>query len=225
MTDTADIRCALLAAGFLPLPLRGKKPAFDEWQKKLQTNDAEIRLWGSMWPNATNTGILTKFTPAIDIDIMVPDAAAATEELVREWFGEHGNILVRFGKVPKRAVLLRTDEPFKKIVGLFTAPDGSEQKSRFSGTDNRSLSPAFIRTFTSPIRGMGANRGRRRASSCPTFARASCARSSMNRRGFWPKSSAFSLRAVPNKKQITIEPALPMNRASVRIGVSCLPTF
>jgi hypothetical protein len=59
---------------------------------------------------------------------MVRDAAAAVEALAREWFGEHGDILVRFGKAPKRAVLLRTDEPFKKIVGLFTAPDGSEQK-------------------------------------------------------------------------------------------------
>src|SRR5262245_33782837 len=77
MTDPADIRRALLAAGFSPLPLRGKKPAFDGWQKKLETNDEEIRLWDSMWPDATNTGILTKFTPAIDIDIMVPDAAAA----------------------------------------------------------------------------------------------------------------------------------------------------
>jgi hypothetical protein len=51
MTDPADTRCALLATGFSPLPLRGKKPAFDEWQKKVETNDAEIRLWGLMWPN------------------------------------------------------------------------------------------------------------------------------------------------------------------------------
>ena len=37
MTDPAGIRCALLAAGFLPLPLHGKAPAPSEWQKKLQT--------------------------------------------------------------------------------------------------------------------------------------------------------------------------------------------
>ena len=133
MTDPADIRCALLAAGFSPLPLRGKKPAFDEWQKKLETNDEEIQLWNLIYANATNTGILTKFTPAIDIDIMVPDAAAAVEDLAREWFGESGDILARFGEAPKRAVLLRTNEPFKKIVGLFTAPDGSEQKIEILG--------------------------------------------------------------------------------------------
>ena len=132
-TDPTSIRCALLAAGFSPLPLRGKKPAFDEWQKKLETNAGEIQLWGSVWSDAKNTGILTKFTPAIDIDIMVPDAAAAVEELAREWFGEHGDILVQFGQAPKRALLLRTDEPFKKFVGLFTAPDGSEQKIEILG--------------------------------------------------------------------------------------------
>ncbi len=133
MTDPADIRRALLAAGFSPIPTRGKKPAFDEWQKNLETNDAEIQLWSSMWPDATNTGILTKFTPAIDIDIMVADAAAAIEELAREQFAEHGDILVQFGNAPKRAMLLRTDEPFKKIVGLFTAPDGSEHKIEILG--------------------------------------------------------------------------------------------
>ena len=133
MTDPTETRRALLAAGYSPIPVKGKRPTFDEWQKKLETNDAEIRLWDSMWPNATNTGILTKFTPAIDIDIMVPDAAAAVEELAREAFTEHGHILVRFGQAPKRAILLRTDEPFKKIVALFTAPDGGEHKIEILG--------------------------------------------------------------------------------------------
>ena len=116
-TDPTDIRLSLLIADYLPLPLRGKKPAPDEWQKKLD----RIR------PG------LTKFTPAIDIDIMVPDAAAAIEDLARQWFGEHGDILVRFGEAPKRAVILRTDEPFKKIVDVFTAPDGKEQKIEVLG--------------------------------------------------------------------------------------------
>ena len=66
--------------------------------------------------------------PTIDIDIMHPEAAAAIEALAREHFEERGYILVRFGKAPKRAILLRTDEPFKKIVRKFAMPDGSEQK-------------------------------------------------------------------------------------------------
>jgi hypothetical protein len=60
--------------------------------------------------------------------LMHPEAAAAVEALAREFFEEHGYILVRFGKPPKRAILLRTDEPFKKNVRKFAMPDGSEQR-------------------------------------------------------------------------------------------------
>src|SRR5262249_10122162 len=111
-----SVRRAVRGKGYSPIPINGKKPdMLKGWQEKHQTNDAEIQLWDKMWPNATNTGILTKFTPAIDIDLMVPDAAEAIEQLAREWFGEHGDILVRFGQTPKRAILLRTDEPFRKF--------------------------------------------------------------------------------------------------------------
>jgi hypothetical protein len=130
---TAEVRRALRRNGYSPLPVNGKAPGLKGWQDKFQTNDDEIELWDKTWPSATNTGILTKFTPAIDIDVTVPDAAEAIEDLARETFGEHGDILVRYGKAPKRAVLLRTNEPFKKIVGLFTAPDGSEHKIEILG--------------------------------------------------------------------------------------------
>ena len=59
---------------------------------------------------------------------MHPEAAAAIEALAREHFEGRGHILVRFGKAPKRAILLRTDEPFKKIVRKFAMLDDSEQK-------------------------------------------------------------------------------------------------
>jgi hypothetical protein len=127
-TVPAEVCRALLAAGFSPLPLNGKAPVLKAWQTKFETNDQEIALWDTMWPSATNTGILTQRTPAIDIDITNPAAADAVEDLARGWFGEHGDILVRFGKAPKRAVLLRTDEPFEKMVRVFTTADGSEQK-------------------------------------------------------------------------------------------------
>jgi hypothetical protein len=124
----ADIRLALRNAGFLPLPVNGKAPVLKGWQKRTETSVGDIDIWSKLYPFANNTGILTLHTPAIDIDITAPDAAAAVEELARAHFGEHGDILVRFGKPPKRAILLRTDEPFEKTAQLFTAPDGSEQK-------------------------------------------------------------------------------------------------
>src|SRR5262249_14465752 len=104
-------RKRLLAAGFWPLPINGKVPTIPGWQDVAATLTL-IDRWTDQWPDSTNTGVLTRTTPAIDIDIMHPEAAAAVEDLAREFFGERGCFLVRIGKLPKRAILLRTDEPF-----------------------------------------------------------------------------------------------------------------
>jgi hypothetical protein len=53
-----------------------------------------------MWRFAFNTGIVAKFTPGLDIDILNPDAAAAVEALAREHFEERGDVLVRIGSMP-----------------------------------------------------------------------------------------------------------------------------
>jgi hypothetical protein len=73
MASPAEIRRALKRNGYSPIPVNGKAPVIDAWQKKLQTNDREIELWSMEWPRATNTGTLTQRTPAIDIDIMIAD--------------------------------------------------------------------------------------------------------------------------------------------------------
>jgi hypothetical protein len=54
---------------------------------------------------------------------MHPEAAAAVEDLARERFEERGCLLVRYGKAPKRALLFRTDEPFRKIARSFSYPN------------------------------------------------------------------------------------------------------
>ena len=116
---TTAQRKRLLAAGYRPLPVNGKAPPIAGWQDILATPTI-IDKWIDLYPDAMSTGLLTMTTPAIDIDIMHPDAAAAIEDLAREQFEEHGYFLVRTGKPPKRAVLFRTDEPFKKIVRSFS---------------------------------------------------------------------------------------------------------
>src|SRR5262249_18842261 len=108
----ATLRLDLRKAGYHPLPIEGKKPPMTEWEKKLDTTDAEIRLWSKTWHLALNTGIIAKFTPALDIDILDEEAAEAIEGLAREHFEERGDILVRVGLAPKRLIPLRTDEPF-----------------------------------------------------------------------------------------------------------------
>jgi hypothetical protein len=127
MTPT-ELRLQLCLGGYSPLPINGKKPILDEWQKKTITNSEEISLWSDLYPYAQNTGILTRLTPVLDIDILVPDAAAAIETLVRKRFEDRGAILVRIGAAPKRAILFRTDDPFKKITKNVIAPNATEQK-------------------------------------------------------------------------------------------------
>jgi hypothetical protein len=121
-----ELRLRLHDAGFSPIPCQGKKPAPSCWEQKIDTTADEIALWSQVFQYADNTGILTKATPAADIDIVNPEAAEAVEALARERFEERGYILVRVGLAPKRAILLRTDAPFKKITGNVIAPDGSK---------------------------------------------------------------------------------------------------
>jgi hypothetical protein len=132
MTPT-EARLQIRGNGFHPVVVNGKAPVMDEWGKKFDTNAAEIELWASMWPYANNTGIIAKFTPGLDIDILDADAAEAVEALAREHFEERGAILVRTGLAPKRLVPLRTDEPFKILRCILIAPNGDEHKIEILG--------------------------------------------------------------------------------------------
>jgi hypothetical protein len=126
MTPT-DHRKQLRKAGFSPIPVEGKAAVANGWQKLAGASESEIESWSRFFPRAENTGVLTARTPAFDIDIKDPDAAAAVEQLVRQHFEEKGEILPRFGQAPKRAILFRTDEPFKKIKLCFGEPGTPER--------------------------------------------------------------------------------------------------
>ena len=119
-------RLFLLKAGFDPIPCNGKHPVMDDWTKRATTNPEEIAIWSSSggYPYAQNTGLRCKLTPVIDIDIMDAEVSEAIEALVREHFEEQGTIMVRIGLAPKRAILLRTDEPFKKLWRSFIPANG-----------------------------------------------------------------------------------------------------
>jgi len=83
-------------------------------------------MWAKIWPDALNTGVLTRNVPTLDLDILNEEAVRACEDLVRSRCEEAGPILVRIGNPPKRAILFRTDEPFDKIAVNLIAPNGSE---------------------------------------------------------------------------------------------------
>jgi hypothetical protein len=128
-----DRRQHLRLRGYLPIPLYGKAPVLKEWQKLTVISRDMIELWAKVWPDAHNTGALTRWMPTLDLDITNEDAAVAIEELVREHFSEHGDVLVRIGNPPKRAIPFRTNAPFKKITANLIAPNGNAEKIEFLG--------------------------------------------------------------------------------------------
>ena len=125
MATVLEVRQALVDHGFVPIPVAGKAPPFKKWQKVENVSRAMLEAWARNWPQATNTGILTKFTPTLDADILNEPAAIAIEDLVRGRFEERGYILPRIGKAPKRAIPFRTGDPFAKITVNLIAADGS----------------------------------------------------------------------------------------------------
>jgi hypothetical protein len=141
MSDTQTLRHQLRAAGFCPIPLYGKEPpaygknnkrkGLSGWQELHEVTPEQIDLWERIWPDAHNTGALTRLMPTLDIDILDPEAAEAAEALVREHCEERGYILVRIGLPPKRAIPFRTEEPFDKIIVNLVAPNEKPEKIEF----------------------------------------------------------------------------------------------
>jgi hypothetical protein len=119
-------RLQLRAGSFSPLPLNGKRPLMEGWARLGDVTEHEIRRWTRTRPAETNTGVLTRTSPAFDIDLLDPEAAEAVERLARERFEESGVFPVRFGNLPKRAILFRCDEPFEKIAVELVGPSGTD---------------------------------------------------------------------------------------------------
>jgi len=137
------LRIQLLRGGYIPIPLFGKVPptrgknntrkGFGGWQTLDQVNAEQLAMWERTWPDARNTGVLTRHMPTLDLDILNEDAARAAEDLVRERYEDAGYVLSRIGQRPKRAILFRTEEPFAKIVANVIAANGSSEKIEFLG--------------------------------------------------------------------------------------------
>ena len=125
--DITARRKRLLAAGYAPAPANGKAVHIPGWSS-LQPTEADIEAWARDRPGDTNTGILTRTTPAVDIDVQDPGVSIELQRLLRSMIGG-GRVIWRLAKSPKHAVLFQTDAPFKKkATPIFISPDGKEHK-------------------------------------------------------------------------------------------------
>jgi Bifunctional DNA primase/polymerase, N-terminal len=139
--DIRERRQRLCTAGYHPIPLFGKVPptkgknnprkGLAGWQNLEHVTPEMIEMWAKTWPDARNTGVLTRLTPTLDLDILNEEAVRTIEDHVREHYEERGHVLVRIGKPPKRAILFRTIEPFAKILANVVAPSGAVEKIEF----------------------------------------------------------------------------------------------
>lgn len=104
---------ALIDQGYNVVPiLPGKKaPGFDGWQKT-SASKPQLKDWIENGHRNSGVGVITKYTPAIDIDVRDEDVANAVEAWVRKNIGDAP---LRIGRAPKRLMVFRTDKPFRKM--------------------------------------------------------------------------------------------------------------
>ena len=122
-------RKQLLASGYSPVPVNGKRINLSDWQN-IRATSAIIDTWAITRADHLNTGVLCRDTPFIDIDVTVEEVAEEIEALLDS---EIENSAVRIGLPPKRAIPFRTDVPFKKIATQFKDPNGLVHKVEVLG--------------------------------------------------------------------------------------------
>jgi hypothetical protein len=122
MTVAYETRAKLAANGYDCIPLIGKRPVLPGWQKKTGATPEDFDHWDIQLSRATNTGLNSRRTPGIDLDITNPEAATMLGDAVRDWFDGRGVVLTRIGQAPKRLIPFRTGAPFNKIVRVFRDP-------------------------------------------------------------------------------------------------------
>src|SRR5262245_61112838 len=106
MREVTERRRAMLANGYVPLPVRtrDKATSLRGWPT-IEVDDDLVRLWETD-SNAESTGARCGKLVILDVDVRDQGAVDAVEALVREKFGNGaGRILRRVGLPPKCAFL------------------------------------------------------------------------------------------------------------------------
>lgn len=116
---------ALIENGYsiIPIPAGRKGPVEPQWQK-IKADEAQIEKWASGEYKDGNIGFLTKYTPAVDIDITDEEMSSLMAAHVQQIVG---NTMTRVGRAPKTLLVYRTTVPFQKRKIAFLDLDGNEQ--------------------------------------------------------------------------------------------------
>ena len=125
---------SLVSNGYRPIPIEagGKRPGVKDWEKS-RADAALVREWASDGFARANVGILTENTPAIDIDIYDAEIADRMEQWVLDNIAGASDAPRRVGRAPKRLLLFRTDEPFRKQQAEYKDKTGRKHKLEVLG--------------------------------------------------------------------------------------------
>lgn len=125
----------LVSNGYRVIPIKpgGKAPAAGEGWQKLHATEAQVRKWGANGLANANIGIITETTPAIDIDIYDADVADRMEQWVLDNIPGASDAPRRVGRAPKRLLMFRADEPFRKQQAEYKDPSGQKHKLEVLG--------------------------------------------------------------------------------------------
>lgn len=95
----------------VPILVGKKAPPFDGWQHIRATRQI-LTEWINNGHKWSGVGVLTKHTPAIDIDVRDEEVSV----LCQRWIEENIDFApVRIGMAPKRLMVFKTSKPFKKM--------------------------------------------------------------------------------------------------------------
>jgi hypothetical protein len=118
----AELRRGLIANGYRPVPVNGKRPRIKGWPN-LKMQEAQVDGYIRKYDDHTNTGIICGTIVAIDID--VPDPATA-EKLIAHLMDAPAAMQApcRTGKAPKCLFLFRAAVPStKRSTGRYAIND------------------------------------------------------------------------------------------------------
>lgn len=122
----AEKALRLLSNGYQIVPILPgqKRPGVEDWQT-LNATAAMVKRWSRDGFANGNVGVITAHTPAVDLDIYDEELA----EYMEAWcLRELGDAPVRIGRAPKRLLVFRANQPFKKLSAEFY--DSRNQKHK-----------------------------------------------------------------------------------------------
>ena len=109
---------ALHANGYTVVPIRpGEKRPGEEGWVQMRPGEKQIKKWAAGEYKNGNVGINTHGCPAVDIDVYDEAFALSFADYVID---KTGATCVRVGRAPKRLIMFRTDEPFRKLQATYT---------------------------------------------------------------------------------------------------------